>query len=37
MIRKMFLLVLLVVAAVAAALAVLSRDEIARYREISRM
>jgi hypothetical protein len=37
MIVKLVLLILLAVAAIAAVLTFQSRDEIARYREISRM
>lgn len=37
MIRRILLLVLLAVVGVAAVLAVQSRDEIARYRDLNRM
>lgn len=37
MIRKVLVVVLMAVAATAAVLAVQSRDEIARYRDLSRM
>lgn len=37
MIRKILLFVLLAITATAAVLAVQSRDELARYREMSRM